>query len=202
MEWNLLWGSIFWSAARLRSKRDLWNRKLLPHFKTFFGNLFFMLWLVGPDFKSYFLSNFFISLSDFLFMQFFIGQIFCWSNFLFLRLLWYDFQVALTAVDVGYLVFYHPTFFTFLWKLHNIHMIVWKLRCILEFQKIANTVSEIIHPIVRHSPLSYVLYPEQILANFDSWNSLLLHPHPSLLDTWKFLLSLYILLISHGPPMN
>ena len=47
-----------------------------------------------------------------------------------------------------------------------------------------------------------VMYPEQILANFDSWNSLLLHPHPSLLDTWKFLLSLYILLISHGPPMN
>ena len=72
----------------------------------------------------------------------------------------------------------------------------------LEFKKSANTVLEIIHLIVRHSPLSYVLYPEQILANFDSWNSLLLHPHPSLLDTWKFLLSLYILLISHGPPMN
>ena len=44
----------------------------------------------------------------------------------------------------------------------------------LDFQKSTNTVSEIIHPIVRHSPLSYVLYPEQILANFDSWNSLAL----------------------------
>ena len=108
-----------------------------PTLKPFFGTFFYVMIT-----EALFFVQFFISGSDFLFMQFFIGQIFCWSNFLFFRLLWYNFQAALTAADMGSLVLLTILLFTmFLWKLHNIHMIVWKLRCILmlDFQKSANT---------------------------------------------------------------
>ena len=95
-------------------------------FTPLFLEPFFMLWLLRPDFPSYFLSNFSFLCLIFWFMQFFIGQIFCWSNFLFFRLLWYNFQAALTAADMGSLVLLTILLFTmYLWKLHNIHMIHW-----------------------------------------------------------------------------
>ena len=75
--------------------------------------------LLRLDFTSYVLSNFSFLRPIFCPCNFSLVRFFV-VHFLFFQLLWYNFQVVLTAVDVGYLVL---TSFYDIWKLHNIHMI-------------------------------------------------------------------------------